>query len=80
MSFNQKPIDKKNKRNHFFGDGSRNLLKNLIARDLGLINPKKFIQNSNTMAIKEINLSKKRSFETQPHSVTWLNLDSVESR
>lgn len=80
MSLSQKSISKKYKPKSLIGDVNKNILKNLIARDLGLIHPKKLILNSNTIAIEETNLSKKRSFESQPYSVTWLDLDNVESR
>lgn len=79
LSLNKK-INKNDKQKNLLGDVSKNILKNLIARDLGLISSKKLIQNSNSSAIEEINLSKKRSFESQPFSSTWLNLDNVESR
>lgn len=80
LSSSKKTINKNNKQKNLLGDINKNILKNLISRDLGLINSKKLIQNLNSSAIDEINLSKKRSFESQPHSSTWLNLDNVESR
>ena len=80
MSFSLKSIAKTDKRKSQIGDGTKSFLKNLYARDLGLISPKTFIENSNSIVLDQIKLSKTRSIQSQPHSITWLNLDNVESR
>lgn len=69
-----------NKTNILSGELSFNCIKNLFARDLGLISTNSFIAYSNTRRLDEIRLSKYRSILSLKQSVTWLNLDSVESR
>lgn len=57
-----------------------NFMKNLFAREMGLITANSFISYSNTKRLDEIRLSKNRSIPSLNHSVTWLSLDNVEHR
>ena len=68
------------KTNLLSGELSFNCIKNLYARDLGLISTNTFINYSNTRRLDEIRLSKYRSILPLKQSITWLNLDNVENR
>ena len=70
----------KPKTNLLSGELSFNCIKNLYARDLGIISTTSFIAYSNTRRLDEIRLSKYRSVTSLKQSVTCLNLDSVYSR
>lgn len=64
----------------FWGHTSRNLVKNLLARDLGLLSSAEFISGYNLTRLGDLKLSRARSFNSLPSSITWLSLDNIDSR
>ena len=59
---------------------SVNILKNLSARDFGVLDPSAFYKYINTRRVEELRLSKNRSIKTSNYSITWFSLDRIEER
>jgi len=59
---------------------TKNYLRNQLCREMGLVSPLGYIVHTNTIRIDEMSLSKQRHISPFPHSITWLDLDTVENR
>lgn len=57
----------------FSSNLSYNCIKNLNARELGLLKPNLFINFTNTKYLDELHLSKYKSISSLNHSVNYLN-------
>lgn len=63
-----------------WGQSSRNLVKNLFARDFGLLASTDFISGYNLSRLDGIKLSRSRSVKPLTNSITWFSLDNIDSR
>ena len=85
MLSKSKPSFKKTKLNDSkfltnYNQISKNLIKNLFVRDLGIRSTVEFIVNTNTTRLNEIKLNKTRSIPSFQQSITWLALDQIDHR
>lgn len=65
---------------NFWGRSSRNLVKNLLSRDMGLLSSAEFISGFNRSRLDNIKLSRTRSINPLANSVTWFSLDNIDSQ